>query len=156
MAVVTHDDVNLFSLGLGRISESRLEWGKKLFYLFSYQKISIGTTAFMQGKHIFALIAVQRDFGHFLVACRAQLWTFSSHFISYYLVYVKIIVASSLYLLSLSLFFIVFFQIKYYKISFLKSAEYILLDYKNGVALFKNFLYFLTVESSSYLSFQRK
>lgn len=66
MAVVTHDDVNLFSLGLGRISESRLEWSKKLFYLFSYQKISI----YLE-KNIFALIAVQRDFGCFLVACRA-------------------------------------------------------------------------------------
>lgn len=47
MAVVTHDAVNLFSLGLGRISESRLEWSKMLFYLFSCQKKSIGTTAFM-------------------------------------------------------------------------------------------------------------
>lgn len=46
--VVTHDDVNLFSLGPGRISKSRLQWSKKLFYLlFSYQKKSIGITAFM-------------------------------------------------------------------------------------------------------------
>lgn len=47
MAVVTHD-VDLFSLGPSRISKSRLEWSRKMFHLlFSCQKKSIGTTAFM-------------------------------------------------------------------------------------------------------------
>lgn len=141
MTVVTHD-VNLFSLGPTRISKSRLKWSEKLVYsLFSYQKKSIGTAAFMWGENIFAFIAVQRDIGHFLAACRAL-----DLFEPLYFLLLSICkdCCSIIFIFAVFLSYVFFnciFQIQYCKISFLKFTEYVLLDYKNTVALFNNIFF---------------
>lgn len=160
MAVVIYDDVNLFSLDPGRISKFRLEWSKNivLFIIFLSKEKHWNDCIYIR-QNIFLLLLLYRETLIILDSLLSIVLDLFEPLIFYYLVPAKIIIASSLYSLSLpQSFFKRFFSVEilYNKLPKIYRTYSATLEKCSCSFQLLFFFSFLTVETSSYLSFQRK